>query len=249
MRLSPIPGKVVAMLGNIPRWCGCILAVVLALSTVESAPAKERPDFCGRPPTRPVAELLPLAKAGDAEAQYLLGLKFEVGYPFKNKWSEGAAWYRRAAEQGHIAATAALGLMFLKGKGLPKDIDKGLRLMRRAANKGRVCTQTGLGYYLLGVSGVPPDLGEAEKWFRRAAEEGHSVAQQFLAELYSGSFGGEADRVEALRWTIVRDEFHPGQRIPDIIRKIRDRILPSMSAEDIAEAERRAQAWLARHRG
>ena len=36
-------------------------------------------------------------------------------------YSEGARYYRMAAEQGHRSAQAALGAMYFMGKGVPQD--------------------------------------------------------------------------------------------------------------------------------
>ena len=70
-----------------------------------------------------------------------------------------------------------------------------------------------------------------------------------MAELYSGRFGGEADFVESLRWAIILEAIFPHKQGPDTMGELRDEILPKMSHEQIAEAERRAQAWLERHGG
>lgn len=237
------------MLKGFSYWPKWVVAATFAFGVTQSAIAEARTSYCGGPSNRrPVAELLPLAEAGNAEAQYRLGYKYRFGEGAKMDSRLAAKWMRRAADQGHVAATGTLGIMHLQGSDVPKDIDKGLRLMRRAASKGHVCTQAGLGHHLaMGTYGFPQDLEEAEKWLRMAAEAGQSTAQRLLAELFSGRFGGDADFVESLRWAIIVDTLFPYKQGRGAVGELRDRILPKMSHEEIAEAERRAQTWLARH--
>lgn len=237
------------MLDHFSRRLRWVLAATFAFFAAQSAIADTRADPCDGPSNRrPVAELLPLAEAGDAEAQYRLGYKYRFGEGAKMDSRRAAKWMRRAADQGHVAATGTLGVMHLQGSDVPKDIDKGLRLMRRAASKGCVCTQAGLGFnFMMGYFGVSQDLAEAEKWLRMAAEAEYYGPQRWLAEMHSGRFGSEADLVKSLRWAIIAKEFDPDASGLNLIGELRDKILPKMSPEEIAEAERRAQAWLARH--
>jgi TPR repeat protein len=67
------------------------------------------------------------AEAGNAFAQYGLGLKYAVGEGVPQDYAEAVKWYRKAAEQGDAYAQNNLGLMYEYGKGVPKD-DAVLRL-------------------------------------------------------------------------------------------------------------------------
>lgn len=232
------------------RRFGRVLALVFAFSAAGPALAEKRPHPCDGPPNRPVAELLPLAEAGDAEAQYRLGYKHRFGPDNSRQTQEiAASWFRRASRQGHIRATASLGVMHVQGSGIPKDIDKGLRLMRRAANQGDVCAQAGVGYYhMTGYFDVPYDFDKAAKWLGMAAEAEYSGAQRYLAELYSGRFGGDADYVESLRWAIITGTFDTSEQGRKILDRLRDSLKRHMSRKQIAEARRRAKAWLEDHR-
>jgi len=57
----------------------------------------------------------PRAEAGDADAQYLLGLAFDEGRGGTEDDVEAARWYALAAEQGHAAAQNNLGLLYHAG--------------------------------------------------------------------------------------------------------------------------------------
>jgi hypothetical protein len=63
----------------------------------------------------------PLAEAGDARAQAILGYMFATGRGVPQNYIAAAGWYRRASEQGHPTAQYMLGLMYDKGQGVPQD--------------------------------------------------------------------------------------------------------------------------------
>src|ERR1700692_2745247 len=57
-------------------------------------------------------ELLPLAKLGNADAQYSLGVMYGNGQGVPRNEKEAARWYRLAAEQGDADAQFNLGYMY-----------------------------------------------------------------------------------------------------------------------------------------
>lgn len=67
----------------------------------------------------------PLAKKGNAEAQYVLGIMYRAGRGVPQDFNEARKWYLLAAEQGHPIAPFYLGWIYAKGRGVPKDIVKG----------------------------------------------------------------------------------------------------------------------------
>lgn len=62
-----------------------------------------------------------LAKEGNAEAQYNLGVMHRAGRGVNRDFKEAGKWYRLAAEQGHPLAQFNLGWMYADGKGVPQD--------------------------------------------------------------------------------------------------------------------------------
>lgn len=54
-------------------------------------------------------ELGALAQAGNSEAQFTLAGCFEIGKDVPRNLSKAVEWYRKAAQQGHVAARLALG--------------------------------------------------------------------------------------------------------------------------------------------
>ena len=61
------------------------------------------------------------ANAGDAEAQFNLGVMYDAGLGVPQDLVEAVAWYRQAAEQGYADAQYNLGLMYANGAGVPQD--------------------------------------------------------------------------------------------------------------------------------
>ena len=62
-----------------------------------------------------------LAKDGNAEAQYNLGMMHRAGRGVPHDYNEARKWYRLAAEQGNSLAQFNLGWMYASGKGVPQD--------------------------------------------------------------------------------------------------------------------------------
>ena len=66
-------------------------------------------------------EWKPLAEAGDADAQYNLGVMYDNGEGVPQDYAEAVKWYRLAAEQGYAKAQTNLGFMYEKGQGVLQD--------------------------------------------------------------------------------------------------------------------------------
>ena len=61
------------------------------------------------------------AEAGDAVAQFNLGVRYDFGLGVPEDDVEAMAWYRQAAEQGYASAQYSLGFMYSTGIGVPQD--------------------------------------------------------------------------------------------------------------------------------
>ena len=132
------------------------------------------------------------ADAGDAGAQYTLGWMYEGGRGVPPDFVQAAAWYRKAAEQGHVIAQCNLGTMYLfrglRGGG-PRDYARAAPWLRKAAEQGASRAQYNLGRMYQSGSGVQQDYGQAAMWFRKAADQGHPNAQQALGDMHADGDG------------------------------------------------------------
>ena len=64
---------------------------------------------------------LPLAEEGDEEAQFNLGILYNLGQGVAQSKARAAAWYRRSAAQSYAAAQFNLAVMFANGEGIPQN--------------------------------------------------------------------------------------------------------------------------------
>ena len=65
---------------------------------------------------------LTAAQAGDAIAQFNLGVRYANGTGVIKDAAEAVRWYRLAADQGLAEAQGKLGVMYFEGSGVPRDI-------------------------------------------------------------------------------------------------------------------------------
>jgi TPR repeat protein len=116
-----------------------------------------------------IAELKKQAAAGDAKAQYSLGVAYANGYGVSEDKSEALRWWRKAADQGYIKAEFRLGVAYDLGDGVPKDEAEAARWYRKAADQGYAEAQFSLGAAYRDGAGVPKDNAEAYFWLSLAA--------------------------------------------------------------------------------
>jgi hypothetical protein len=65
-----------------------------------------------------------LADAGDADAQWRMGVRYHTGAGVRQDDTQAVHWFLRAAEQGHVGAQATLGAYYWAGRGVPQDLSR-----------------------------------------------------------------------------------------------------------------------------
>lgn len=65
-----------------------------------------------------LANFEPLAKQGDRDAQYNLGMMYEKGWGLPRNDGKAAMWYYKAAEKNVPGAQLNLGVMYYQGRGV-----------------------------------------------------------------------------------------------------------------------------------
>mgnify|MGYP006343379143 CR=1 FL=1 len=118
----------------------------------------------------------------------------------QENYAEAAKWYRKAAEQGNVAAQYNLGVCYKIGLGVQQDYAEAVKWYRKAAEQGLADAQYNLGYCYEAGQGVSQDYAEAVKWYRKAAEQGHARAQYSLGVCYVNGRGVQQDYAEAVKW-------------------------------------------------
>jgi TPR repeat protein len=111
----------------------------------------------------------PLADAGDARAQALLGQMYYRGRGVPQDDRDAAVWFRHAADQNDATAQFYLGGMYAEGRGVPQDFAESAKWYERAAEQGDGQAQYNLGLAYARGEGVAPDSVKAHMWFNLSA--------------------------------------------------------------------------------
>jgi TPR repeat protein len=151
-----------------------------------------------------------------------------------------ADYYRRAAEQGDAPAQDMLSWMLLEGEVMPMDAAQARHWAERAAEAGIASSMTRLGMLYHNAIGVERDPKEAVFWWLKGANGGDADAQAMLGAAFHMGQGTAKDGVAALAW-LMRATRGGSELARPFLGPVRD----SLSAEDIAAAERLALEPLA----
>jgi TPR repeat protein/S1-C subfamily serine protease len=178
------------------------------------------------------------AEQEDTEAQHSLGRAYFRGEGVKKDAKQGVEWYRKAAEQGDANAQCDLGGCYERGEGVKKDVKQAVEWYQKAAEQGNANAQNNLAFCYLSGYGVIKDAKHAVEWYRRAAEQGFASAQYNLGASYKSGEGVVQDYVEAYKW------FNLAASQLDFLSEDRESLARLMTAEQIAEAQRRAAAFV-----
>ena len=81
-------------------------------------------------------EIITLANQGDAQAQYELGLIYELGMGIKKALNKAFVWYQKSANQAYAKAQYNLGIFYALAKGVDKDIQQSKYWIRKANENG-----------------------------------------------------------------------------------------------------------------
>ena len=133
--------------------------------------AAQRGDFATA-----LREWTPLAKQGNAYAQYNLGQMYRQGKGVPQDDKTAVKWYRLAAEQGNASAQTVLGAMYNEGQGVTQNYKTAVKWFRLAAEQGLAIAQFSLGYMYDNGNGVIRDYVRAHMWFNIAALSGYKDA-------------------------------------------------------------------------
>jgi TPR repeat protein len=135
-------------------------------------------------------DLRKAAEAGNAEAQFTLGVAYMNGERGLAKDERQAVvWVRKAAQQGHAKAQHAAGAAAFNGWGGALDQKEAERWWQAAAQQGYAPSTVALaGLY---ERGVPQRMADAIRLLEQAAAAGYSQAQVNLGNHYFTGNGVE----------------------------------------------------------
>lgn len=134
-----------------------------------------------------LAEWMPLAEQGNANAQRNLGLMYDNGDGVQENDKTAVKWYTLAAEQGLDQAQSNLGFMYYIGKGVTQDYETSAKWYALAAEQGNSKAKENLSILLLVIgkeifSSEPDghDCSGAIDYFEKAQEVGNEGAPEYI---------------------------------------------------------------------
>jgi len=147
-------------------------------------------------------EIAPLARAGNPDAQHLMGLMYYMGRGVTRDYKQAFSWHMKAAGQGKADAQYVVGAMYYTGNAVPLDQKHAVLWFRRAAEQGHAEAQHALGLmYRYNVAGVPQDTVIAYMLYNLAAAGGHRNAVEQRAAIARKMTQEQVEEAQALSRT------------------------------------------------
>lgn len=128
--------------------------------------------------------LMDLAKRGDPEAQYLVGVAYLEGKRVPRDPATGIRWLRHATSQQHTEARFALAAAYRDGNGVPQNHAGAARLFRDGAIARHPPSQLELAKLYAQGRGVAQDDAQAIELINVAAWQNLPAAQALLGEWF-----------------------------------------------------------------
>ena len=173
----------------------CILAWPgLALADFASGlDAFDRGDYA-----QALSQFKPLASAGNARAEYRLGVCYAKGLGVARDFGRAAQWLRKAADQGYARAENDLGILYDQGRGVAADPAQAAQWFGKAAARGNGAAQLNLATLYLDGRGVPKDPMLAFAWANAASDSGEYNAERVVLAAAKGLDSRQIAKAETL---------------------------------------------------
>lgn len=144
-------------------------------------------------------EILPLAKAGNTDAEHLLGLMYYMGRGVPQDYKEALFWHRKAALKGKADAQYVVGAMYYTGNAVIQDHKEAVTWFRKAAEQGHAEAQQVLGLmYRYHIGGMPQDNVLAYMLWNLAAAGGAANAAEQRAAVARNMSQDQIEEGQAL---------------------------------------------------
>lgn len=148
---------------------------------------------------------LPLAEAGDPEAQANVGYMYEEGLGVSQQLDVAVGWYEKASASGSMQANHNLGMIFAEGRGTPQSWVRALRYFEEAAND-IPASRYMIGYTYFQGEGNIQNRPRAFREFMDAALDGYADAQYMIAFMYLDGSGIPKQPIQAYVWASLAQE-------------------------------------------
>ncbi|GEM_PF-1159784 len=184
-------------------------------------------------------DLLKIARQGNPEAQYHVGMMFNNGLGVAKDSKKAFEWFDKSAKSGDPLGSYKLGCYFAgQFNVVPIDPNKALRYKLVAAQAGYVLAQIDVG----GMYFEKHKFHEAIHWWELAAKQGAIDALYNLSNVYKAGKVVPKDNVRAFAYFKLAKLLSEG-RINDKAQTDLDEIKKLMSRPDYETAEQIVSQW------
>jgi uncharacterized protein len=146
-------------------------------------------------------ELLPHAKEGNSEAQWVLGIMYRWGYGILKDYSEAFKWFEKSGNQGNAKASAQLAEMYFWGsmhglnnhkmfsdeykRARKKNNKLAYQWMKKAAEQGNIIAMYRVGLIYARGAIVRQNKSKAKEWFNLAYSQAPADLKQNSRAVYT----------------------------------------------------------------
>jgi localization factor PodJL len=188
-----------------------------------------------------IAGIREMATAGDAAAQFELGMRYADGRGVTRDAKSAFQWFEKAANRGLPPAQYRLGSLYEKGIGVDRDYAQARGWYQRAAEAGNARAMHNLAVLYAEGGDSKPDYATAAEWFRKAADYGVRDSQFNLAILYARGLGVTQSLPQSYLWFSAA----AAQGDEDAGKK-RDEVGARLDSKDFAAAKALAEGFHAK---
>ena len=131
-----------------------------------------------------------------ADAAFEMGMRYKNGDGVEPNAEMAVAYFKIAAELGHMLAQMAVGSYYYA----LNDCYEAIKWISMAAELGNAEALFNLGVFYMEGMGCDQDMELSAKYFHRAARRRHPEAQFAYGDLLSQGWGVEQDEKRAVKW-------------------------------------------------
>ncbi len=206
-------------------------------------------------------ELTPLAKRGNAKAQYVLGLMHLNGRGVDEDEDKATEWFLKAEKGLHVLANKGkrdsqffLGWMHYKGLGVAKNLKEAAKWFGKSAENGYKSAQFRIGHMYHYGLGVPWDENKAIEWYEKAAIKDNAFGALRIGAIYAQEGLVPRDDIKAVMWyhvaiALAKRNMRRYRRAGVLATQNLEakRFSVDMFQDDIDKAKKMAKKWLSKY--
>ena len=180
---------------------------VVFKESLTPAPVEEAPVQQSAEPEMPTIDSIVVPPSDDpsdyrdederkADAAFEMGMRYKNGDGVEPNAEVAIAYFKIAAELGHMLAQMAVGSYYYA----LNDCYEAIKWIGMAAELGNAEALFNMGVFYMEGMGCDQDMELSAKYFHRAARRRHPEAQFAYGDLLSQGWGVEQDEKRALKW-------------------------------------------------